>query len=190
MGDEVFVKDGTETIKETALVPEMFGVGTSSDGKGFTVYIGEVGQFAAAFNRPEILTKEWLASQLPKEKIIAHRDAMVETLARYPAEEVLRLYKKYDMAGAMVIDVEDAYSSPQAVHNCSVSTIDTAHLGKMRMARPAPIMHGSPLHTAGSPPLYGEHTEAILRELGWGDSKIDQLVTSGVCFRPKWKSKL
>ena len=38
----------------------------------------------------------------------------------------------------------------------------------------APLTHERP------PPLLGEHTEEILRELGLGDAEIEQLRTSSV----------
>jgi len=82
-----------------------------------------------------------------------------------------------------------AYSQPQAVHNGSVVEVDTEYLGKLRLARPAPIMHGTPLHIPSAAPLYGQHTIAVLRELGWDDAAIGSLHNAGI-VRMGQQSKL
>jgi len=184
-GNEVFIKDSVKdgvTLNETALVPEMFGVAKTLDNEYVTLYaFGDMPpKFAKAFDCPEVTSIEWIKAQLPKERVIAIRDKIVETIAKHTTEEVLKRFKKFDLAGAVVLDVgPEAYESPQALHNKTVVTVPTEH-ASMRLARPAPILHATPLRVAHPPPLYGQHTDIVLKELGYDDDKIAQLRKSGV----------
>ena len=53
------------------------------------------------------------------------------------------------------------------------------HLGRIRQARPAPIMGGTPLRIAGPAPLLGEHTAEILRELGYTPQQVAAMRAGG-----------
>eukprot|EP01045_Picozoa_sp_COSAG04_P016465 COSAG04_NODE_1377_length_7013_cov_1.709141_2_plen_87_part_00 len=57
---------------------------------------------------------------------------------------------------------------------------DDPHLGRVREARPAPVMSGTPLRIYGGPPLYGEHTQEVLEEHGWSEEEIGALREQGV----------
>lgn len=109
---------------------------------------------------------------------MALRDTMCAALAQYTAQDILARYKQHDMAGTLVLGVGDAsepYMHPQALHNRSTVLVESEQLGTLRLARPAPVMHGTPLQVATAPPLYGEHTEQVLQELGLGAEAIQQL---------------
>merc|ERR1712166_137682 len=176
-------------VKQMALVPEMVGVAQTVDGKHVTISFTQVQQFAAAFDRPEMLTRDWARAQLPTERIVAIREAMVATIAQYTAEHVLRCYQEYDMAGSLVLDEHETLSMPQVVHNQTIQTIQTDYLGEMRVALPAPIMHGTPLQVTGSPPLYGEHTDEILKELGLSSIQIASLYADGAVRKGGHRAK-
>lgn len=62
--------------------------------------------------------------------------------------------------------LHEAYLAPQAIHNKIVVEREVPHFGRIREARPAPILSKTPLRSGGAPPLYGEHTEEILLEHG------------------------
>ena len=44
--------------------------------------------------------------------------------------------------------------------------------------------HRLPGRVAGPPPLVGQDTRAVLRELGHRDPEIDALIADGVCYEP------
>ena len=56
---------------------------------------------------------------------------------------------------------------------------EVPHMGRVREARPAPIMSGTPLKIHGGPPLYGEHTREVLEEHGWSAAEVDALYERG-----------
>jgi crotonobetainyl-CoA:carnitine CoA-transferase CaiB-like acyl-CoA transferase len=58
-------------------------------------------------------------------------------------------------------------------------TIDHPHGGKLRETRPAPRFSESPAAPAGFAPVVGEHSEAVLAQIGRSD-ELAQLVKQGI----------
>ena len=57
-------------------------------------------------------------------------------------------------------------------------------LGRLRQFGQLIEMSGTPGRIAGPPPLVGEHTRQLLREVGYRDGDIDSLVADGVAYEP------
>jgi crotonobetainyl-CoA:carnitine CoA-transferase CaiB-like acyl-CoA transferase len=53
-------------------------------------------------------------------------------------------------------------------------------MGKMRRVKPPVQFGGQRLTPASDSPAHGEHTEAVLRQLGMSDEKITDLIAQGV----------
>jgi crotonobetainyl-CoA:carnitine CoA-transferase CaiB-like acyl-CoA transferase len=110
---------------------------------------------------------------------VAARDRLVARLAQRfrerPTAEWLDALRAAGVPGAPVQDVAEAARHPQ-----------TRALGLVQELAGRPTL--SPPFTAGgdrpryrsAPPLLGEHTRAVLRELGLADAEVDELVASGV----------
>lgn len=65
-----------------------------------------------------------------------------------------------------------------------VATYEHPVLGRMRQFGTLVGFSETPGHIAGPPPLVGEHTREILRELGRDDAAIDALREAGVVYEP------
>jgi crotonobetainyl-CoA:carnitine CoA-transferase CaiB-like acyl-CoA transferase len=57
-------------------------------------------------------------------------------------------------------------------------------MGAMRQFGELIRFSETPGRIAGPPPLVGQDTRAILRELGHADAEIDELIAAGVCYEP------
>ena len=57
-------------------------------------------------------------------------------------------------------------------------------LGEMRQFGELIDFSETPGRIAGPPPLVGQDTRAVLRELGHHDPEIDALIADGVCYEP------
>jgi crotonobetainyl-CoA:carnitine CoA-transferase CaiB-like acyl-CoA transferase len=57
-------------------------------------------------------------------------------------------------------------------------------LGKMRQFGELINFSETPGRVAGPPPLVGQDTRAVLREIGRDDATIDALIADGVCYEP------
>ena len=67
---------------------------------------------------------------------------------------------------APVLSRQELLSDPQVVANGLIVEFDQPGLGRVRQARPAARFSGTPSRTPGPAPALGEHTVAILAELG------------------------
>ncbi|RIL04577.1 MAG: hypothetical protein DCC71_13580 [Proteobacteria bacterium] len=94
-----------------------------------------------------------------------------ELLARMIAE---------DVPAAPVNDLPSVLDDPQVRHNGVVVELEHPVAGKMRQARPAARFDATPCEPASPPPLHGEHTDAVLRELGYDDAALAALAEAGV----------
>ncbi len=81
---------------------------------------------------------------------------------------------------ARVNTFKDVFAHPQIVARGVVKEVEHPRLGKMRTTRnPVLFDHGGPAIDRHSPML-GEHSQEILRELGYSQAAIGDLVAAGV----------
>ena len=79
---------------------------------------------------------------------------------------------------------EELLEDPQVIENGFVTTIEHPLMGAVRMVAPMVQMSDTPLRVQGSSPLLGEHTDEVLREIGYEDGEIDAFRGRGVIGRP------
>ena len=81
-------------------------------------------------------------------------------------------------------DVEEVLSHPQVVAETACSTIEVPggeHVGVLR----APFNIQGLDEPASAIPAVGEHTDAVLAELGYGDEEIAALHEDGCRVKPR-----
>jgi CoA:oxalate CoA-transferase len=84
------------------------------------------------------------------------------------------------MPCARVNNFKEVFATPQIVARNVVQETEHPRLGKMRSVRnPILLDHDGP-ELARHSPMLGEHSEEILRELGFSPAQIGELVASGV----------
>jgi crotonobetainyl-CoA:carnitine CoA-transferase CaiB-like acyl-CoA transferase len=79
-----------------------------------------------------------------------------------------------------VHSLEQMLEDPQIRHNGSVFEHEHPAYGRYRQAKPAARFSATPQAPGAAPPLLGEHTDAVLGELGYGDAERSALRESGV----------
>jgi CoA:oxalate CoA-transferase len=81
---------------------------------------------------------------------------------------------------ALVNNFQEVFDHPQIVARGVVQEIEHPRLGTTKVTRnPVLLDHGGP-DIARPAPMLGEHSEEILRELGYAPSAIEELAASGV----------
>lgn len=81
---------------------------------------------------------------------------------------------------ARVNNFKDVFEDPHMIERGIVKDVEHPRLGKMRAVRnPVLLDHDSPTFERPAPML-GEHTEEILRQLGYSDDAIKGFITLGV----------
>jgi CoA:oxalate CoA-transferase len=84
---------------------------------------------------------------------------------------------------AKVNNFKEVFEHPQIVARNVVSTVEHPRLGTMKVTRnPVLLDHDGP-DVPRPAPMLGEHSQAILAELGYDAATIDALVSSGVTRR-------
>lgn len=117
-----------------------------------------------------------------------HQDELDEVIARrtrdFTREELVERLVAADVLTAPIKQSSEVAVDPQVRHNGMIQQVEHPRLGAIEVT-------GLPLHfgaTPGAvrrhPPILGEHTDAILRELGYAESEIDALVSSKAAGRP------
>ena len=99
----------------------------------------------------------------------AYSDSLKEALLKTKSMTVDAFLAKLDaeqVPAASVKRLEDLHNDPQLIANEVFRERDHPVAGKLREARPAARFLNAALVPASAAPSIGEHTEAILRELG------------------------
>jgi len=95
--------------------------------------------------------------------------------------EWLRLFDEADVAGAPVNTVEEALADPHVKYRELVVEVDHPKMGKVKLLRSPFRFSDTPVKPRNRPPLYGENTLDILKNMiGVGEEEIKTLQEEGV----------
>jgi len=133
-----------------------------------------------ALERPEWLDDPRFKTPAGRVK---HADARLELTAevlatRTSAEWLARL-DAAQVPCAPILSRTDLFTDPQIAANALIVESDHPHAGRMRQPRPAARFAGTPAELRSPAPLLGEHTDAVLTELGVSSEQLVALRTAG-----------
>jgi crotonobetainyl-CoA:carnitine CoA-transferase CaiB-like acyl-CoA transferase len=115
--------------------------------------------------------------------LLENRDEVKRRLepgfARKSTAELMESFMKADIWAAPVNSFPALESDPQVRHNQIVVSFDHPRAKQFRTIGP-PIRFSRTPSNIKRPPLLGEHSREILKEIGYPDSDIEQLVRDGV----------
>jgi crotonobetainyl-CoA:carnitine CoA-transferase CaiB-like acyl-CoA transferase len=103
-----------------------------------------------------------------------------ERIATNTTDHWLERLLARDVWCAKVQDFEDLMSDPQVAHNELIQTIHHPEAGDIRVIGVPVTLSETPGAIRLAPPRVGEHTDAILGELGYSAAQIDALRAEGV----------
>jgi crotonobetainyl-CoA:carnitine CoA-transferase CaiB-like acyl-CoA transferase len=115
---------------------------------------------------------------------VVNRDGLIATLgARLVEDTTSEWLGRLGRAGVPsepILDVLEAFSSPQAVARGSRVRLAHARLGAVDQVAIPYRLSDTPAGIRTPPPMLGEHSREILGELGYDPAAIDGLVARGV----------
>jgi crotonobetainyl-CoA:carnitine CoA-transferase CaiB-like acyl-CoA transferase len=138
-------------------------------------------RFCEAFNRPDLLADESLATNSQR---IAERDRLHPDLRRMfktmTRDDIIARCERAEIPFAPIARPEDLFDDPQL--NDGMGLLETRLPDETTAKLPRlPLLFGDQaLDLRTQPPHIGEHSRAILHELGYDDDAIDEMVEAGV----------
>jgi crotonobetainyl-CoA:carnitine CoA-transferase CaiB-like acyl-CoA transferase len=122
----------------------------------------------------------WLARLENNQALLPLIDAKFRS---QPRDYWLELLAKYDIPAAPVQTVMEFMQHPSVQHQDMVHEYDHPEVGRLRLMGQPIAFRGTPTRDPGPPPTLGQHTDTVLREIGYSDDDIAGLIARGVCRR-------
>lgn len=95
-------------------------------------------------------------------------------------DEWIATLEKLGVPVAPVYTIDEVFADEQVKHRGLLVEMDHPELGKVKQIAPAIKMSSTPCVVESPPPLLGQHTDEVLRDLaGYGDEEIKRLREKG-----------
>jgi crotonobetainyl-CoA:carnitine CoA-transferase CaiB-like acyl-CoA transferase len=156
-----------------------------ADGKLVSVHMSSQAKFwtgvVQAVRRPELLTDARFSSRAQRVKhYFELRDELARSFATQTRDEWERRLEAEDVPYAPVLTVDEVFEDAQVRHLGTFFSMPHPTEGDVLSIRPPLLVNGSRPAMHSAPPALGEHTEAILAELGRARSEIEALKSKKV----------
>jgi crotonobetainyl-CoA:carnitine CoA-transferase CaiB-like acyl-CoA transferase len=163
-----------------------YAIYETRDGKLLTIGCTEPWlweNFCTAIGRPDLVRFARQPDQFVRsanaEEDAARRE--IETLMRAKnRDEWYEILVKADVCVGKVYDVEEVVHDPQVNHRQMIVDVEHPIHGKVRQFGIAIKMSETPGAIRRAAPVSGEHTDAVLKDLGMSGAEIGTLRASGV----------
>jgi crotonobetainyl-CoA:carnitine CoA-transferase CaiB-like acyl-CoA transferase len=140
--------------------------------------------FCRAMGRPELAADPrftTLGARLANLAALAQllTGDIAEAAAKLSRQEALARFSAEDVPCGVVREIDELHTDRQVVTNRTFVEREHPLCGLLREPRPPARFGPEPAEPAGPAPALGEHTDAILREIGAGD-RIPELRAAGI----------
>ena len=174
VGREASIADpisGPDLIFETA--DDYITVGTVSD--------SEWRGFCAAAERPDLVEDPRFSTTSARAGNATERILLMgEIIKQRPAVEWLARLDRHDVPSAPVLRRDEMIDNEQVRARELIAEFDHPDIGRVRQPMPAARFDRTPAAVPGPAPRIGEHTVAILTELGLDATQVERLRDQGV----------
>jgi crotonobetainyl-CoA:carnitine CoA-transferase CaiB-like acyl-CoA transferase len=145
---------------------------------------GLYGRLCEVLGAPELSSDERFASNA---KRVENRDALVplieQRLAARTADEWLAALEGVGVPSGKIRTVPEALQAAADAGVAATTRVPHPTAGEVELMN-SPIQVESGLRPAVAPPLLGQHTAEVLREIGVVDAEIERLASAGVIQGP------
>jgi len=118
------------------------------------------------------------------EKMVENKDDLNETLQkvflRKTTDEWIKILEAHNILCAPINTPEEAFRDPQVIHNGMIVEVTCPMVGKTRILGIPIKLSKTPGSIRRPPPLLGQHTDEILKELGYTVEQIADLRRRGI----------
>jgi len=136
--------------------------------------------FARALNKPELLTDaRFLTPELRDQNTDERVNLIQQSVREYRTEDLITRLEQQDVPCSPILRRRDMINHPQILANEIIDYHDHPEAGRLRQTRPpARFSRDKPVYRFGAP-AYGADTRFVLKEAGYDDTTIEQLIQSG-----------
>ena len=165
---------------------EIYSLSETSDGHlvYFTATEDETLGLFRALGHPEWAEDPRFASTEARqdpENIAVLGGMVADAMRQEKTEDLLAKLIDEDVPAGPILDLDQLFDNEQLGHNESILEFEHPSAGQYRQARPAARFHKTAQDPRRHmPPLHGEHTAEVLRELGYGPGDLTQLEANGI----------
>jgi len=129
-----------------------------------------------AIGRPELVTHpDYLDFKLRSKNRAALNDAIGETIMKRSSAEWVELLNKAGVPCGPIYTIDQMFADPQVQHIGITQPVDHPTLGRLNLVGQGVNLGPQPLAMRTPTPERGEHTDAILREIGMDEAEIARL---------------
>lgn len=142
--------------------------------------------FCKASGDPELAKDERFAT--PSARFInatARINKMQEYISQRTTAEWLERLDAADVPCSPILRRGEIINNDQVVARGLIEEFDQPTVGRVRQPKPAAIFEVNKARIGGPAPRVGEHSRAVLKELGYADAAIDQMVASKAVRIPR-----
>src|SRR5204862_7604602 len=108
-------------------------------------------------------------------------NAAIEAVtSQHESAEWIERVNKAGVPTGPIYTIDQVFADPQVEHLGIAQRVEHATLGSLDLVGQAVTLNRTPRRLVSASPEPGEHTDAILRELGYSASDIADLHTRGV----------
>jgi crotonobetainyl-CoA:carnitine CoA-transferase CaiB-like acyl-CoA transferase len=135
--------------------------------------------FCQATGAPELLSDPRFATPaLRSINATARINRMAEYIGQHSTAEWLERLDAADVPCAPILRRHEVIHNEQVVARGLITEFEQPTVGRVRQPKPAAQFEANEAFISGPAPRLGEHTKDVLRELGYSDGEIDELVSN------------
>ena len=149
-----------------------YNVYECSDGRWFSVGALEPWFYAnlcTVMGREDFIAEQGTSDAAKVEEIYDHFAARFKTKT---ADEWFEILNEVDVCAAPVLTLEEAFNDPHNLARKMVVEVETPGVGKVKQVGIAPKLSDTPGQVRAPAPTPGQHTDAVLADLGFDAETI------------------
>ena len=180
MGGQTFVGKEVSSARAATFIDLIYE--TKSDYISVSVMSDEQWRgLCKAVGYPEWLEDDRFKTAAGRDRYANERlELTQEALLEKNADEWLEILDSAGVPCAPVLKRHEMIHHPQVEASGIVVETEHPHVGRLRQARNAARFEATPTEIRLGAPHQGEHTRAIMSELGFSNAEIDGLIADGV----------